>query len=84
MGALGSGHGEKVNPTKLAKRVFEKWDSNNHDCSGDFKQFYMDIGSPELSCSMDEVFSFADINGDGCISYIELKKAFKEVMGSCF
>ena len=72
------------NPNLLHKTInttFKKWDADNGGCfsAQEFEQFYENIGSPQISCNLDEIVSFIDPNGDGCVSFKEMVKVVKKI-----
>merc|ERR1719369_683946 len=47
----------------LVKKIFKKWDINGDRCLSfdEFKQFYEDIGSPDIKpCTLKDIFRFFD------------------------
>ena len=77
------------NPNLLHKTIntiFKKWDAENAGCfsAQEFEQFYENIGSSQIPCNTDEIFSFIDSNGDGCgTSFKEMIKAVKKIAKNC-
>ena len=65
--------------------IFKKWDADNGGCfsAQEFEQFYENMSSPRIPCNLDEIVSFIDSNGDGCVSFKEMVKAVKKIAKNC-